>query len=185
MHVVIVGAGEVGWYLAQRLGAEGHDVVVIEQNEAIASAIGAELDVQVVIGSATLPSTLQAARIDRADLLAGVTQNDEVNLIASLLAKEAGVPQTVVRIQTEELRGESGAPLREAMRADVVIDPDADTADEIMELTDPVPTRCTKCRVATSSSSAAPLAKAPRSPAAPSPRSVRALSPTGASCSVH
>ena len=136
MHVVIVGAGEVGWYLAQRLGAEGHDVVVIEQNEAIASAIGAELDVQVVIGSATLPSTLQAARIDRADLLAGVTQNDEVNLIASLLAKEAGVPQTVVRIQTEELRGESGAPLREAMRADVVIDPDADTADEIMELTE-------------------------------------------------
>jgi len=136
MHVVIVGAGEVGWYLAQRLGAEHHDVVVIEQNEAIASAIGAELDVQVVIGSATLPSTLQAARIDRADLLAGVTQNDEVNLIASLLAKEAGVPQTVVRIQTEELRGESGAPLREAMRADVVIDPDADTADEIMELTE-------------------------------------------------
>ena len=47
MHVVIVGAGEVGWYLAQRLGAEGHDVVVIEQNEAIASAIGAQLDVQV------------------------------------------------------------------------------------------------------------------------------------------
>ncbi len=136
MHVVIVGAGEVGWYLAQRLGAEGHDVVVIEQNEAIASALGAELDVQVVIGSATLPSTLQAARIDRADLLAGVTQNDEVNLIASLLAKEAGVPQTVVRIQTEELRGPAGAPLREAMRADVVIDPDADTADEIMELTE-------------------------------------------------
>ncbi len=136
MHVVIVGAGEVGWYLAQRLGAEGHDVVVVEQNEAIAAALGAELDVQVVIGSATLPSTLQAARIDRADLLAGVTQNDEVNLIASLLAKEAGVPQTVVRIQTEELRGESGARLREAMRADVVIDPDADTADEIMELTE-------------------------------------------------
>ena len=135
MHVVIVGAGEVGWYLAQRLGAEGHDVVVIEQNEAIAAAIGAELDVQVVVGSATLPSTLAAARIDRADLLAGVTQNDEVNLIASLLAKEAGVAQTVVRIQTEELRGEGGARLREAMRADVVIDPDADTADEIMELT--------------------------------------------------
>lgn len=135
MHVVIVGAGEVGWYLAQRLGAEGHDVVVVEQNESIAAAIGAELDVQVVVGSATLPSTLQAARIDRADLLAGVTQNDEVNLIASLLAKEAGVPQTVVRIQTEELRGESGRRLREVMRADIVIDPDADTADEIMALT--------------------------------------------------
>ena len=132
MHVVIVGAGEVGWYLAQRLGAEGHDVVVIEQNKAIASAISAQLDVQVVVGNATLPSTMKAARIDRADLLAGVTQNDEVNLIASLLAKEAGVRQTVVRIQTEELRDEAGARLREIMRADVVIDPDADTADALL-----------------------------------------------------
>jgi len=134
MHVVIVGAGEVGWYLAQRLGAEGNDVVVVEQNEEIAAAIGAELDVQVVVGSATVPSTLKAAGIERADLLAGVTQNDEVNLLASLLAKEFGVAQTVVRIQTEELRGPLGEHLMKTMRADVIIDPDADTADEILEL---------------------------------------------------
>ncbi|MFN3256715.1 MAG: Trk system potassium transporter TrkA [Ilumatobacter sp.] len=134
MHVIIVGAGEVGRYLAQRLGAEGNDVVVVEQNAAIAAAIGDELDVQVVIGSATVPSTLRSAGIDKADLLAGVTQNDEVNLVASLLAKEAGVAQTVVRIQTEELRGPAGKPLLDAMRADLIIDPDADTADEIMEL---------------------------------------------------
>ena len=134
MHVVIVGAGEVGWYLAQRLGAEGNDVVVVEQNEVIAAAIGAELDVQVVVGSATVPSTLRSAGIERADLLAGVTQNDEVNLLASLLAKEFGVAQTVVRIQTEELRGPLGEKLLRTMKADVIIDPDADTADEIMEL---------------------------------------------------
>jgi trk/ktr system potassium uptake protein len=134
MHVVIVGAGEVGWYLAQRLGAEGNDVVVVEQDEVIAAAIGAELDVQVVVGSATVPSTLRAAGIEQADLLAGVTQNDEVNLLASLLAKEFGVEQTVVRIQNEELRGPLGRHLLETMRADVIIDPDADTADEIMEL---------------------------------------------------
>lgn len=134
MHVVIVGAGEVGWYLAQRLGAEGNDVVVVEQNELIAAAIGAELDVQVVVGNAAVPSTLRAAGIEKAGLLAGVTQNDEVNLLASLLAKEFGVEQTVVRIQTEELRGPLGERLLEKMGADVIIDPDADTADEIMEL---------------------------------------------------
>lgn len=134
MHVIIVGAGEVGWYLAQRLGAEGNDVVIVEQNEDIAAAIGAELDVQVVVGNAITPSTLRRAGVEKADLLAGVTQNDEVNLLASLLAKEFGVAQTVVRIQTEELRGPLGARLIETMQADVVIDPDADTADEIMEL---------------------------------------------------
>ncbi len=134
MRVVIVGAGEVGWYLAQRLGAEGNDVVVIEQDEVVAAAIAAELDVQVVVGSATVPSVLQTAGIERADLLAGVTQNDEVNLLASLLAKEFGVAQTVVRLQTEELRGPLGAKLLATIRADVIIDPDADTADEILEL---------------------------------------------------
>jgi len=134
MHVIIVGAGEVGRYLAQRLGAEGHDIVVVEQNEVIANAIGQELDVQVVVGNATVPSTLRAARVDRCDILAGVTQNDEVNLVASLLAKNEGVPQTVVRVQTEELRGPSGQALLDKMEADLIIDPDADTADEIMEL---------------------------------------------------
>ncbi|MFK8025963.1 MAG: Trk system potassium transporter TrkA [Ilumatobacter sp.] len=134
MHVIIVGAGEVGRYLAQRLGAEGNDVVIVEVNEAAAASIGEDLDVQVVVGSATVPSTLEAAGVHKADLLAGVTQNDEVNFIASLLAKEAGVAQTVARIQTEELRGPAGAVLRDTMRADLIIDPDADTADEIMEL---------------------------------------------------
>ncbi|NNE12199.1 MAG: Trk system potassium transporter TrkA, partial [Ilumatobacter sp.] len=61
MHVVIVGAGEVGWYLAERLGAEHHDVVVVEQNEVIARALGDELDVQTVVGSGTHPSALRAA----------------------------------------------------------------------------------------------------------------------------
>ena len=134
MHVVIIGAGEVGWYLAQRLGAEHHDVVVVEQDEVIARALGDELDVQTVVGSGTHPSVLRTAGVDRADLVAGVTQNDEVNLIASALSKQLGAKQTVVRIQTDELRGEDGAALRELVDADLVIDPDADTAEEILRL---------------------------------------------------
>lgn len=132
--MVIVGAGEVGWYLAERLGAEHHDVVVIEQDEHLATAIGEVLDIQVIVGNGCHPSVLAEAGIERAALLAGVTQNDEVNLIASLLAKERGVPKTVVRIQTEELRGPAGRGVLEAVGADVVIDPDADTALEILEL---------------------------------------------------
>lgn len=134
MHVVIVGAGEVGWYLAERLGSEGHDVVLIEQDEHTAHAISEVLDIQVVVGNGCHPSVLVAAGIARASLLAGVTQNDEVNLVASLLAKEHGVATTVVRIQTEELRGPAGRGLLSAVGADVVIDPDADTAQEILEL---------------------------------------------------
>jgi trk system potassium uptake protein TrkA len=134
VHVIIVGAGEVGWYLAERLGGERHDVVVVEQDEQIAAMIREELDVQVVVGNACHPSVLMTAGVDRAALLAGVTQSDEVNLIASLIAKQHGVVRTVVRIQTEELRGPVGEGVRSAVGADLVIDPDADTAAEIMEV---------------------------------------------------
>lgn len=134
MHVVIVGAGEVGWFLAQRLGAEGIDIVVIEIDAAKADALSSELDVQVVNGSGSSPADLLAAGIEQADILAAVTQNDEVNLISSLLAKEYGVESTIVRLQNTELRGEAGDKMRRTVGADVVIDPDADTADEIYEL---------------------------------------------------
>jgi trk system potassium uptake protein TrkA len=134
VHVVIIGAGEVGWYLAERLGAERHDVVVVEQNEVIARALGEELDVQTVVGSGTHPSALRAARVEIADLVAAVTQDDEVNLIASAIAKQLGAKQTVVRLQTDELRGPDGLLLRELVNADLIIDPDADTAEEILRL---------------------------------------------------
>lgn len=134
MHVVIVGAGEVGWFLAKRLSDEGLDVVVVELDQRRADALASELDVQVVNGTGTSPRDLRAAGIEQADLLAAVTQNDEVNLIASLLGKEHGVDTTIVRLQTAELRGPDGAYLRDAVGADVVVDPDADTADEIYQL---------------------------------------------------
>ncbi|MEM7325655.1 MAG: Trk system potassium transporter TrkA [Actinomycetota bacterium] len=134
MHVVIVGAGEVGWYLAERLRSEGLDVVVLETDAARAAAIGSGLDVQVINGSGSNPAALIEAGIGRASLLAAVTQNDEVNLIASLIAKQHGVKTTVVRVQTDAMRGKKARKLLEGVGADIVVDPDAETADEVLEL---------------------------------------------------
>ena len=134
MHVVIIGAGEVGQYLAQRLTAEGHDIVVVEQDPRLAAKLAESLDIQVVVGSGSDPASLSAAKTDRAELLAAVTDNDEVNLIASALAKELGVPTRSVRLQQRSLRGPEAESLRRLMGASIVMDPDSDTADEIFEL---------------------------------------------------
>jgi len=134
VHVVIIGAGEVGGYLAKRLRDEGLDVVMVELDEHRAAAIGDELDIQVVLGSGSNPSVLKEAGIGRTTILAAVTQNDEVNLLASLIAKQHGVETTVVRVETEGLRDRECTDLLAAVGADVVIDPDAETADEILEL---------------------------------------------------
>lgn len=132
----MVGAGEVGSYVAERLSREGHDISVVELDAGRLRRLGDDLDVLTVRGSGTHPSTLRQAGIEDAELLVAVTSNDEVNLIASMIAKSIGVPRTIVRIEASELRGPDAAALRAAAGTDLIIDPDAEAAAEVLELLD-------------------------------------------------
>lgn len=134
MRIIVAGAGEVGSYVAELLSKEGHDVIVVEQHAGRLAAIEQRLDVYAICGSATDPGTLAKAGLDKADMIAAVTSNDEVNLIACLLAKQAGVDRRLARIQAPGLRGRAASELHAAMGADQVIDPDDATAKEILGL---------------------------------------------------
>ncbi|WP_337844235.1 Trk system potassium transporter TrkA [Thermus sp.] len=88
MYIVIAGGGEVGGELARTL-ERAHEVVVIDRNPQARDRL-AHLDVKVVVGGATDPDTLREAGVERADLFIASTDSDEVNLLASLLAKGLG-----------------------------------------------------------------------------------------------
>jgi trk system potassium uptake protein TrkA len=64
MRIIVVGAGEVGYHLAERLSEE-HDVVVIERNAELASRIQSQLDVLVVEGNSQPDSVLDRLPIRR------------------------------------------------------------------------------------------------------------------------
>lgn len=134
MRVIVIGAGEVGSYIADRLSKEGIDVYVIERDAKRAAHLAETVDVEVITGSGTHPSVLAQAGVDAADLLVAVTKSDEVNLVASILAKQADVPRTVVRLEAPELRGQDAAGIRRASNADLFIDPDEETAQEVLSL---------------------------------------------------
>jgi len=134
MRVIVVGAGEVGSYIADRLSRQGIDVYVVERDAKRAAHLAETADVEVIHGSGTHPSVLALAGVDSADLLVAVTKSDEVNLVASMLAKEADVPRTIVRLEADELRGPDAAGLRRASQADLFIDPDEETAQEVLSL---------------------------------------------------
>lgn len=136
MHVIVVGAGEVGSYVADRLSREGHDVAIVDLDESRLRQLDDDLDVLTIRGSGTHPKTLRRAGAEQADLLVAVTSNDEVNLISSLLAKSMNVERTIVRIEAAELRGSDAEAVRAASGSDLVIDPDAETAAEVLELLD-------------------------------------------------
>ncbi|MDZ7597740.1 MAG: Trk system potassium transporter TrkA [Desulfobacterales bacterium] len=86
MKIIIVGAGEVGYHIASRLAVENKDVVVIDRNPEALRRFADNVDVQVIPGSGSSPQILEEAGIREAEILLAVTDSDEANLVACLMA---------------------------------------------------------------------------------------------------
>ena len=86
MKIIIVGAGEVGFHIASRLAHENKDVVVIDTDAAAIARVSENIDVEAVVGSGSSPVVLEEAGIKEAEILLAVTDSDETNLVACLVA---------------------------------------------------------------------------------------------------
>ncbi|HUP01512.1 MAG TPA: Trk system potassium transporter TrkA [Gemmatimonadota bacterium] len=134
MRIVVVGAGEVGYHLAARLASDQHDVVVIERDADIAGRIQTHLDLLVIEGNGASLTCLEKAGIQKAELLLAVTNFDEVNLIACLIASQFGVRLKVARVSNPEYYQHRGALQERRFGADLLINPEKECAREILKL---------------------------------------------------
>jgi trk system potassium uptake protein TrkA len=100
MHVLVVGGGKVGTYLASLLLAEGYWVRVIELRREEMPRLQRDLPAGVaVLGNGTDPNVLEAAGIRQAQVVAAVTGEDEANLVvASLARSEFHVSRIIGRV---------------------------------------------------------------------------------------
>ncbi len=98
MYAIIIGGGKVGYYLVKDLLTKGHEVTVIEHNEAKCRRLIEEFGSIALEGDAN-PALLERAGAARADLLLAVTGDDEVNLVLSLVGKRFfKVPRVIARV---------------------------------------------------------------------------------------
>jgi len=137
VRAIVVGAGEVGYYIAKRLVGEGHDVTIIEENAAVKERVEKELDVLVIQGSGASPKALEAAGVSKTDLLIAVTDEDEMNLVASLLAKQARGEKpikTIARVRNPEFSKNPSLQSGKALGIDTLINPNQAVAEEIARL---------------------------------------------------
>jgi trk system potassium uptake protein TrkA len=133
MRTVIIGAGEVGFNTARMLSHEGHDVVLVEQNEALVEQAAEQLDALVIQGNGASPKLLAEAGIKRSELLVAASSSDEVNIIACLSAKAQGVPRTVARIHNPDYYDTRDPFARDMLGIDFVIHTEQMAAEEIKE----------------------------------------------------
>lgn len=102
MYILVGGGGKVGFYLAQELLQANHEVLVIEREQARATAVADDLGENVMYGDCCEVSMLDAAGVARADLVCAVTGDDEDNLVMCEIARRRGVPRTIARINNPE-----------------------------------------------------------------------------------
>ena len=134
MRIIVVGAGAVGYNIAERLSLEHQDVVVIESDPERADFASQQLDVLTVVGNGASLPVLEKAGISNASMLLSVTSKDEVNLIASMAAKKFGVQHVVARISNPEYYGEGSVLSQEQMGIDLMINPERECARETFDL---------------------------------------------------
>lgn len=134
MRVVIVGAGEVGTYVAERLSKEKHDVVVVDVDPDRLDYVESHMDVAVVEGSGASLPVLEHAGIDRARLLVAVTSNDEVNLVCCMAASAQQDLFRVARVSNPEFYGHGSDLESHRFGVDVLINPERELALETLRL---------------------------------------------------
>ncbi|WP_148881082.1 Trk system potassium transporter TrkA [Streptococcus sp. Marseille-P7376] len=102
MKIIVVGGGKVGTALCRSLVAEKHDVVLIEQNEAVLNHITKRYDIIGIVGNGANFKMLEQADVEHCDIFISITEYDEVNMVAAVLAKKMGAKETIVRVRNPE-----------------------------------------------------------------------------------
>jgi trk system potassium uptake protein TrkA len=102
MNVVILGAGQVGGSLAEHLASESNDITVIDVDGPRLRELADRLDIRTVEGQASLPTILDSAGVEDADMLIAVTNSDEINMVACQVAwSHFRVPKLIARVRDQ------------------------------------------------------------------------------------
>ena len=134
MRIVIVGAGKLGYSIAELLSGEQNDVVVIDRDEARLEAAKNTLDVLTIAANGASPITMNDPDVRGSDILIAVTAQDEVNMMACILAKKHGIRHTAARIRDTEFLTGAKEYVKENFDIDLLLNPEYITAMEIFRI---------------------------------------------------
>lgn len=135
MNIIIIGCGDVGAAIAQHLVVEeDYNVTIVDEDQDRLNSIIETLDVNIIHGRGSLPSTLAEAHAGDADMLIAVTPSDEINMVACQLAHTIfNIPKKIARVSDVSFLNLAQSDLYtpDHLPVDVLISPEEEVANSL------------------------------------------------------
>lgn len=133
MKIVIIGLGTIGKTILKNLSRKGNNITIIDEDkDKIENLIG-KYDVSGVVGNGACFDIQKEAGMRDADLAIVLTNSDELNVFACLVAKKIGVKNTIARVRNPDYRKQI-LEMKDELGISMIVNPEQDTATEIFNL---------------------------------------------------
>ena len=133
MKIVIIGLGTIGRTILKSLSGDGHTITIIDENKDKIESLIERYDVLGVVGNGACLDVQKEAKTGDADLAILLTESDELNVFACLVAKKLGVKSTIARVRNPEYRKQI-LEMKDELGISMIVNPEEDTATEIYNL---------------------------------------------------
>lgn len=133
MRIVIVGLGTVGKTILRTLAKEKHSITLIDENKDKIEELIAKYDVSAVIGNGARMDIQQEAKVKDADLVIAITDSDELNIFACMVARKVGAKNTIARVRNPDY-SQQISEMKDDLGISMLVNPEKDTANEIFNL---------------------------------------------------
>ncbi len=133
MKIIIAGAGDVGFHLAKLLSYESKDIFLIDTDSERLEYASNHIDVITIKGDTTSIKLLKEIKIEEAYIFLAVTESQNTNFTASVLAKKLGARKTIARISSHEFTSNTDIDFKK-LGIDTMISPGELAANEIKML---------------------------------------------------
>lgn len=133
MKIVIIGLGTIGKTILKSLSSEEHTITIIDENKEKIESLIEQYDVLGVVGNGACIDIQKEANVGDADLAIVLTESDELNVFACLVAKKIGVKNTIARVRNPDYRKQI-MEMKDELGISMIVNPERDTATEIFNL---------------------------------------------------